>query len=79
MFYVLVLNNRSLLQVKESGFSLTFVAKTQNETSQVTAKDEPMITRIHGPELAYVTSAICLVQCGLTLLREQDKMPERYA
>ena len=64
------------MQVKESGFSLTLVAKSQKENNHVTTVDQPMITRIHGPELAYVTSAICLVQCGLTLLKEQDKMPE---
>nr|XP_042900286.1 saccharopine dehydrogenase-like oxidoreductase [Parasteatoda tepidariorum] len=68
-------------QVMESGSKFTFYGqgwkeKLSNPTDQHNTKpDTRMKLTITGPEPAYPLTAMCMVQAGLTVLQEQDKIP----
>ncbi|CAB3993569.1 saccharopine dehydrogenase-like oxidoreductase [Paramuricea clavata] len=68
-------------QMDSTGFTMTFYAKGfskdyEGEINSDSKMDKKIITRIVGPELAYVTTPICMVQAALVILNERESMPE---
>lgn len=55
---------------KGRGFSSEDVEKTEKE-------DMEIFTQVSGPEMAYITTPIVMIQSALTVLQETDKLPER--
>ncbi|KAG8199454.1 hypothetical protein JTE90_000321 [Oedothorax gibbosus] len=50
--------------------------KLEEPTDQHTTQpDKKMKLTINGPEAGYVLTSMCMVQCGLTMLEEQNKLP----
>lgn len=69
-------------QMEGTSFSMTFLSKgwgkkLEDPTEQHTEKpDVVLMTKVFGPEPGYVTTPIALVQCGLVILKEKDKLPK---
>ncbi|XP_063429910.1 saccharopine dehydrogenase-like oxidoreductase isoform X2 [Mytilus trossulus] len=69
-------------QIENTSFSMTLVSKgwstkLEDPAEQHTDKPEVVsITKVFGPEPGYVTTPICMVQCGLVLLKEKSKIPK---
>ncbi|CAG5121242.1 unnamed protein product [Candidula unifasciata] len=67
-------------QIEGCSFSMTFVGygydKPESERSG-TKPNKTVITKVTGPEPGYVTTPICMTQVGVTLLKEQDKIPHK--
>lgn len=67
--------------VDGTSFSMTLIGKGwefKNESDDAEPdypSNKTITAEIKGPNLAYETSAICLVQAGLTVLEESDKIP----
>lgn len=67
--------------VDGTSFSMTLLGKgwdlkcDSNGAEPEHPPNKTVTVEINGPNLAYETSAICLVQAGLTVLEESDKMP----
>lgn len=38
--------------------------------------DQKIVTKVTGPEAGYIATPICLIQCGVTLMKEKDKLPQ---
>lgn len=38
--------------------------------------DKELVVRVSGPEAAYVSTPICMVQAGLVILREAKSLPK---
>ena len=71
-----------LFQLYDSNFVITFVGRgwegsqydmNSNHNLPPTQK---IISQISGPDVAYFSTAIFLVQCGITLLRDIDRLPK---
>lgn len=74
--------------IAASSFAITFLGKGSRQpatSSAAASKDSTsidmstadIITKVQGPELGYVTTVKCLVQAGLTVLKEKDRLPKR--
>ncbi|XP_064622496.1 saccharopine dehydrogenase-like oxidoreductase [Lineus longissimus] len=69
-------------QVSDCTFSLTLYCEGWSKKLPIQQQhtqhpDKKLMVRISGPEMVYATTAICMVQAGLTLLKEADKLPEK--
>lgn len=64
-------------QVDGTSFSMSFVGEgfSSEEVEKTGKHDKKISTKVSGPEPGYITTPIAMVQAGLTLLQEQDKMP----
>ncbi|GIY57257.1 probable mitochondrial saccharopine dehydrogenase-like oxidoreductase At5g39410 [Caerostris extrusa] len=67
-------------QVLETSTKIIFYAKgwknkTSDSTNKIPEPDKKMKLTIIGPEPAYSLTAMCMVQSGLTVLFEQEKIP----
>lgn len=68
-------------QIEGNSFSITIVGKgwkTKTEdpdTQHEGPPDQKIVTRVSGPEAGYVATPICLIQCGVVLMKEKDKLP----
>lgn len=66
-------------QIETSTFSITLVGKgwseklTDPDSQHTSPPDQKIVTRVSGPDAGYVTTPICMVQCGLILLKEISK------
>ncbi|XP_071797123.1 saccharopine dehydrogenase-like oxidoreductase [Asterias amurensis] len=59
-----------------STFSLTFHGKGFSESAKdQTKQDVSIVTKVSGPEPGYVSTPIAMVQAGLVILNEKDKLP----
>lgn len=57
--------------IKGKGWSEKLAEPTDNHTSP---PEKTMVVRLDGPDPAYVTTAMCLVQVAMVILKEKDKM-----
>lgn len=66
--------------VKNATFQQWFVGKGfSDSTKQITKSTKPdkqIVTRISGPEIGYITTPICLVQCALLVLDRRSTLPK---
>lgn len=65
-------------QVEEASFSMTFLGsgwtrRADNHGGK--RPDRDVLACVTGPEPGYISTPICLIQAGLVLLREVDKLP----
>ncbi|KAL3685246.1 hypothetical protein R1sor_003268 [Riccia sorocarpa] len=67
-------------QVRNAYFQQWFVGKGFSDASKPISKttkpDTQVVTRISGPEIGYITTPICLIQCALVVLDERAKLPK---
>ncbi|KAM4693880.1 saccharopine dehydrogenase-like oxidoreductase [Discoglossus pictus] len=66
-------------QMDETFFAMTFFGQGYSE-GQDPAKGKPNVkicTQVSGPEVAYVSTPIAMVQAGVTILKEPDCLPKR--
>ncbi|XP_040285258.1 saccharopine dehydrogenase-like oxidoreductase [Bufo bufo] len=65
-------------QMDNSSFSMTFFGEgySQGQDPQQGKPNVKICTQVSGPEVAYVTTPITMVQVGLTLLKEPESLPE---
>ncbi|XP_060068458.1 saccharopine dehydrogenase-like oxidoreductase [Ylistrum balloti] len=69
-------------QIENTSFKMTFVAKgwskkLEDPLSDPEEKPDTILTaKVAGPELGYITTPICMVQCALVILKEADKLPK---
>ncbi|KAL3699085.1 hypothetical protein R1sor_017107 [Riccia sorocarpa] len=67
-------------QVRNAYFQQWFVCKGFSDASKPISKttkpDMKIVTRISGPEVGYLTTPICLIQCALMVLDERSKLPK---
>lgn len=69
-------------QIEGNSFSITIVGKgwkdktTDPDTEHEGPPDRKIVTRVSGPEAGYVTTPICLIQCGVVMLKEKEKLPK---
>jgi saccharopine dehydrogenase-like len=68
-------------QIEHSCFKMTMIAKgwdsepPQDGTEYDQPPNKKMVLEITGPNPGYETTAICMIQSGITILEESDKMP----
>ena len=68
-------------QMDGTSFHMTFYGKgfSKDYQGDITAEskmDKKIVTRVVGPELAYIATPICMVQAALVILNERESMPE---
>lgn len=67
-------------EVKSASFKMWFVGQGFSDNSIVSQgnmkPDMEIITRVMGPEIGYVATAIILLQCALILLSQRDNLPK---
>jgi len=64
-------------QIDATSFSMTFVGHGYDNVEKDRNGQKPnktVVTKVAGPEPGYVTTPICMVQCGVALLKSQDKI-----
>jgi len=67
-------------QIKETSFTMELIGHGFTEEARKKGAEKPdktIQTRIEGPELAYRTTPICLVQCALTILKHKEKISQK--
>lgn len=66
-------------QIDETQFEMLIKGKgwanVSGENEPTTPFDKRMTLRISAPDPAYRATSICIVQAGLTILKERDQMP----
>lgn len=62
-------------QVADSSFQMFLVAKGWKVEESEYPPNKTLVAKISGPEVAYDATSIMLVQAGVTVLLESDKMP----
>lgn len=66
-------------EVKSAAFKMWFVGHGYSNSNLVSRGDSKpdmeIITRVSGPEIAYLTTPIILVQCALILLCQRENLP----
>ncbi|MCO5575968.1 hypothetical protein L7F22_029775 [Adiantum nelumboides] len=67
-------------QVAAARFKMWFVGKGYSDSTMATSSNAPkpdlqMTTVVSGPEIGYVTTPICLVQCALIVLEQRRSLP----
>ncbi|KAI5071481.1 hypothetical protein GOP47_0013732 [Adiantum capillus-veneris] len=67
-------------QVAAARFKMWFVGKGYSDSKMATSSHAPtpdlqMTTVVSGPEIGYITTPICLVQCALIVLHERRSLP----
>jgi short subunit dehydrogenase-like uncharacterized protein len=69
-------------QIKEAKASMTFIGYgfpeklKEPEDQHTSPPSKKMIVRLDMPEIGYDLTSQCMVQAGLTILKETDKLPE---
>ncbi|RUS90010.1 hypothetical protein EGW08_002197, partial [Elysia chlorotica] len=67
-------------QIDGSSFSMTFVGRGFDSAANMKPGAKPnrlVVARLSGPEPGYVTTPACMVQCGVTVLKELKTMPHK--
>ncbi|KAH7352557.1 hypothetical protein KP509_19G051700 [Ceratopteris richardii] len=67
-------------QVAAARFTMWFVGKGYSDSTMATASravqpDLQITTAVSGPEIGYITTPICLVQCALIVLSDRRSLP----
>lgn len=67
-------------QVAAARFKMWFVGKGYSDSTMAASSNAPppdtqITTAVSGPEIGYVTTPICLVQCGLVVLDQRRDLP----
>lgn len=67
-------------QVAAASFNLWFIGQGYEESTVATSspsspRDMQLMTVVSGPEIGYITTPICLVQCALILLDHRRLLP----
>lgn len=67
-------------QVSAASFKLWFVGKGYSDSTMATSSHAPppdvqVTTVVSGPEIGYITTPICLVQCALIMLDQRTALP----
>lgn len=72
-------NGPSEDEVKSASFKMWFVGHGFSDSRFVSQRnskpDMEIVTRVMGPELAYLTTPIVLVQCALIVLSQRENLP----
>ncbi|XP_077998254.1 saccharopine dehydrogenase-like oxidoreductase [Glandiceps talaboti] len=64
-------------QMATTSFTMTFFGEGFSKKDEnMTTNDMKMVTKVAGPEPGYVATPIAIVQAGLTLLSEQEALPD---
>jgi len=69
-------------QIKECSAFMTFIGYgyteklAEPEDQHPSPPNKKMIVRLDMPEIGYDATSQCMVQAGMTILRETDKLPE---
>ncbi|KAJ0704223.1 putative saccharopine dehydrogenase, NADP binding domain, NAD(P)-binding domain superfamily [Helianthus annuus] len=61
-------------EIASAGFKMWFVSRGSSGANK--KLDTEIITRVMGPDIAYVTTSIIFVQCALTVLRQRGDLPK---
>lgn len=64
-------------QINGTSFTMTFVGQGFDSVESMKSEGKPnrqVTVRLTAPELGYVTTPICMVQCAAIVLKEGDKM-----
>jgi hypothetical protein len=64
-------------QIDATSFSMTFIGHGWDNADKDRTGQKPtktVVTKVMGPEPGYVTTPICMVQAGVTLLKSRDKI-----
>ncbi|BFZ07594.1 hypothetical protein BsWGS_10633 [Bradybaena similaris] len=67
-------------QIEACSFSMTFVGYGYDKVESDRSGAKPnktVITKVTGPDPAYIATPICMTQVAVTLLKEQDKIPHK--
>ncbi|XP_072265434.1 saccharopine dehydrogenase-like oxidoreductase [Pyxicephalus adspersus] len=66
-------------QMDESSFTMTFFGEgySEDQDPQQGKPNLKICTQVSGPEVAYITTPIAMVQAGVTILKERDSLPKR--
>ncbi|CAE1248350.1 unnamed protein product [Acanthosepion pharaonis] len=69
-------------QINNSAFSVNFYGKgypsrTKESEPHEDQPDKAITTRVLGPDPGYLTTAICVVQAALVVLKENEKIPDQ--
>ncbi|KAM8947310.1 saccharopine dehydrogenase-like oxidoreductase [Pelodytes ibericus] len=66
-------------QMDEASFTMTFFGQgySEGQDPQQGKPDLKICTQVSGPEVAYVTTPIAMVQAALTILKEPHSLPKR--
>ncbi|XP_075059631.1 saccharopine dehydrogenase-like oxidoreductase [Mixophyes fleayi] len=66
-------------QMDESSFTMTFFGEgySQDQDPQQGKPNLKICTQVSGPEAAYVTTPIAMVQAGVTILKEPGSLPKK--
>lgn len=66
-------------QIEETEFELLFKAKgwsdSNGESEPTKEFNKTMTVMVSGPDPGYMATSSCLIQSGLTILKERDQMP----
>lgn len=80
-FGVIVPEGPQKEDLKHNRFTLTLVGKGWSEkltdplNEPVGQPDKLIVAKVEGPDCGYIATSSFLVQSGLTILKESDKMP----
>ncbi|GFO29898.1 saccharopine dehydrogenase oxidoreductase [Plakobranchus ocellatus] len=67
-------------QIDGCSFAMTFVGHGFDSTENVKPGVKPnrcVVAKLTGPEPGYVTTPICMVQCGVVILKEAESMQHK--
>ena len=64
-------------QVRQAKFTVVCEGEGWREPGAKGSPDARITLRMKFPEAAYLTTALCVVQCAVCMLQEADKMPGR--
>uniref|UniRef100_T1IIF4 RING-type domain-containing protein n=1 Tax=Strigamia maritima TaxID=126957 RepID=T1IIF4_STRMM len=68
-------------QIKETSFTTTIIGIGYDEKladptdDHATPPTTKMVVKVKGPEPGYITTPICMIQAGMVLLEEMDRLP----
>ncbi|KAM4042485.1 saccharopine dehydrogenase-like oxidoreductase [Anomaloglossus baeobatrachus] len=68
----------TMKQMEESSFSMTFFGEgySKGVDPQQAKPNVKICTQVSGPEVAYITTPIAMVQAGMTILKEPESLPK---
>ena len=64
-------------QVRQARFTVVCEGEGWREQDAADPPDIRLTLKIQFPDAAYLTTALCVVQCAVCMLRESDRMPGR--
>ena len=64
--------------MEETSFCMTLAGKGWDEKKDehTTPPNKELVVKVSGPEPGYVATPICMVQAGLVILKEANKLPK---